>query len=510
MNLAHLLMRSANVYPERPAVLHGSSCLHTYAELAERAARIASALREKHGLMPGQRVALFMKNVPQYIELLYGAWWAGLAVVPINSKLHPDEAAYIASDSEASLLFISEDANAVSKSAAPATSLQAIVSINTSAYESMLECPPCDMQSLNGDELAWLFYTSGTTGRPKGVMQSHRNLLAMMSAYFIDVDEITPDDAAVYAAPMSHGAGIYNIIFTAKAARHVIPLSGGFDTAELVGLAADIGRLCLFAAPTMLIRLVEHIAATHADCGGFKTIVYGGGPMYAEDIRRALQVMGPRFVQIYGQGEAPMTITVLPRSVLADSGHPEWPQRIASVGIPFALTEIRIADEHGNSCPHGEIGEVLVKGDVVMSGYWGNPHASAQALHDGWLRTGDMGYTDEHGFLTLRDRSKDLIISGGTNIYPREVEEVLLTHPGIKEVAVVGQHDAEWGEIVVAFVVAAPGIHAADLEETCLSRMARFKRPRHYHFVESLPKNNYGKVLKAALRERLAKDAALS
>jgi long-chain acyl-CoA synthetase len=336
-------------------------------------------------------------------------------------------------------------------------------------------------------------------------MLTHRNLYAMTACYFIDVDDVGAADAIVYAAPMSHGAGLYNFAFVARAARHVVPVSAGFDPPELVELSARLGRLCLFAAPTMVKRLADHIAATGATAEGFKTIVYGGGPMYVEDIQRALAAMGPRFVQIYGQGESPMTITALAREHLSDRTHPRWAARIASVGVAQTLVEVRVVDADGAPVPTGETGEVVVRGETVMAGYWRNPAASQQALRDGWLWTGDVGAMDADGFLTLKDRSKDVIISGGSNIYPREVEEVLLRHPGVREVSVIGRPDPEYGEVVVAFVVG-DGIAAESLDALCLAHIARFKRPRQYRFVASLPRNSYGKVLKTALRELLEKE----
>ncbi len=228
--------------------------------------------------------------------------------------------------------------------------------------------------------------------------------------------------------------------------------------------------------------------------------------MYLADIERALQLMGPRFVQIYGQGETPMVATALARRHFVDRDHPRWRERLASVGVAQTPVQLRVADEEGRDVDCGEVGEVLVRGDSVMAGYWRNPQASAAALREGWLWTGDLGSLDADGFLTLKDRSKDLLISGGSNIYPREVEEVLLTAPGVAEVAVVGAPDAEWGEVVVAFVVAEPGatLDEQALDAHCLARIARFKRPKRYVFVDALPKNHYGKVLKTALRERLA------
>jgi long-chain acyl-CoA synthetase len=305
---------------------------------------------------------------------------------------------------------------------------------------------------------------------------------------------------------MSHGAGMYAFPHVLVGARHVVPESRGFEPAEILALSAVHRNVSMFAAPTMVKRLVDHTAATGADPSGIKTLVYGGGPMYAADIERAMAVMGPRFVQIYGQGESPMTITALSRAHLLDRAHPRHAARIASVGVAHSCVEVRVADHEARPVPAGTPGEVLVRGETVMAGYWRNPEATARTLRAGWLFTGDVGALDEDGFLTLLDRSKDLIISGGSNIYPREVEEVLLTHPAVAEVSVVGAPNADWGEEVVAFVVLRPGAQAdeAALDRTCLEAIARFKRPKRYLFVESLPKNNYGKVLKTALRERLA------
>jgi long-chain acyl-CoA synthetase len=263
----------------------------------------------------------------------------------------------------------------------------------------------------------------------------------------------------------------------------------------------------MFAAPTMVHRLVAHARAQAPSLDGLKTIVYGGGPMYLQDVKNALDAMGPRFAQIYGQGESPMTITALSKFHLADRNHPRYDERLASVGVAQPAVEVRVADAQDRPLAPGEIGEILVRGDTVMRGYWRNPDASMETLRNGWLHTGDVGSFDEDGFLTLRDRSKDMIISGGSNIYPREVEEVLLRHPAVSEVSVVGRPHPEWGEDVVAFVVARDGTRIDDreLDALCLGHIARFKRPKQYFFVADLPKNHYGKVLKTALRERLEK-----
>jgi long-chain acyl-CoA synthetase len=508
MSLAHLLMRRACEAPDRPAILEGTRAHATFGEWAARCAGLAQRLHAA-GLAPGDRVLLFMRNHPRYLELLWGAWWAGLVVVPINAKLHPAEVEWIAGHAQARWGFVTRDVTP-----GPLAGLACQVDVDGPQADALL-APLDDFRGLPPtarapDDLAWLFYTSGTTGRPKGVMLTHRNLTTMGLGYFVDVDAITPDDTMAYAAPMSHGCGLYAIPHLMAGARHVVPASGGVDPAELFALGHALGPLSTFAAPTIVRRLVDHAeraGLSAADAArSFKTIVYGGAPMYRADIERALRVMGPRFVQIYGQGETPMVATALSRQHLADTLHPRHHERCGSVGIAQTPVRVRVADAKGHALPTGEVGEVLVQGDTVMAGYWRDPQATAAAVREGWLFTGDVGSLDADGFLTLKDRSKDLVISGGSNIYPREVEEVLLTAPGVAEVAVVGMPDAEWGEAVVAFIVpaagAAPSVQALDAH--CLAHIARFKRPKRYEFVAALPKNNYGKVLKTALRERLA------
>ncbi len=508
MNLAHLLERAALQDQVRPAIFSGTRCVATHGEWAARAARVGAHLLAA-GLLPGDRVLLFMRNHPRYLELMFGAWWAGLVVVPVNAKLHLKEVQWIVANSEARWAFVTND---VAPDTDALTGLGGVMDAESAACTAWLEEGGAGLPAITErapTDTAWLFYTSGTTGRPKGVMITHRNLLTMGLTYFNDVDHVDAQDAIAYAAPMSHGAGLYAIPHLIAGARHVVPASGGFDAAELFALGRTLGPLSLFAAPTIVKRIVDEAEAqglTPQQCGeSFKTIVYGGAPMYAADIQRALRVMGPRFVQIYGQGESPMVGTALSRAHLADASHPRHAERIASVGVAQTPVRIRVAGPGGEPLPPGEVGEVLIQGDSVMAGYWRNTEATAAAIRDGWLWTGDMGALDADGFLTLKDRSKDLIISGGSNIYPREVEEVLLTAPGVNEVAVVGAPDPEWGEIVVAFVVPQPGaaLDSKILDAFCLDQIARFKRPKRYEIVDALPKNNYGKVLKTVLRERV-------
>jgi acyl-CoA synthetase (AMP-forming)/AMP-acid ligase II len=353
-------------------------------------------------------------------------------------------------------------------------------------------------------DLAWLFYTSGTTGRPKGAMLTHGIMLAQTLAYFAEIEAVGAGDCVLQAAPMSHGSGCYGLPYVAMGAKTVVPKSGGFDADEIGALLAAHGNVSFFAAPTMVSRLINNKDFAGGDHRGLRTIIYGGAPMHFETLVRALDLLGPKFTQIYGQGEAPMTITALSKALHADRARPRWREIMGSVGLPRANVEVRVADENDRDVPSGEIGEVLVRGEVVMTGYWKNPAATAETLRGGWLHTGDMGAFDDEGFLTLKDRSKDMIISGGSNIYPREVEEVLLRHPGVLEVSVIGRPHSDWGEEVVACVVPRPlqKVSADELNALCLSAIARFKRPRDYVFLKALPKNNYGKVLKTELRRQ--------
>ena len=508
MNLATLLHRSAASGRDRPALALGTAPWCSYGELARRSAALAGRLRERFGLGPGERVALAMVNGPAFIEVLYACWHAGLAAVPINAKLHPAEFRYILEHSGARLCFATDRlAEAIAPETAELSSFDALIDIGKAGqpspeYRALLDGDGVDMVERGPDDLAWLFYTSGTTGRPKGAMLSHRNLLAMTLSYFVDVDRVAPGDCIVHAAPMSHGSGLYNLPHIAMGALQVVPESGQFDPPEVFALIAHYPGAAMFAAPTMVKRLVEHPQAARAGTGNLKTVVYGGGPMYVEDLKQAMARLGECFVQIYGQGESPMTITALSRAEHMNRDHPRYEARLASVGRAQTVVEVRVADRDDLSLPPGELGEVLLRGDSVMLGYWDDPEATAATLRGGWLHSGDMGVMDEDGFLTLKDRSKDVIISGGANIYPREIEEILQRHPAVLECAVVGRPHAEWGEEVVAFVVARPGeaLETAALDALCLARIARFKRPRRYRLVEALPKNDTGKVLKTELR----------
>lgn len=501
MNVADWLSQTARCWPERMALYHGTEPLLRYRELALRSAALAQWLAEAHAVAQGDRVAIFARNCPEYLEILHAVWWLGAVVVPINHKLHPTETSWILENSGTKLVFTETGTSFTDYGLACAEA-----SIRAADHASLSHAEPDAPIATSSDDAAWLFYTSGTTGRPKGVVLTHANLIQMTLCYGTDVDPVGVGDISLYAAPMSHGAGLYALPFIRAGAAHLVPRSRGFDPAEIIALAEGLGGLSFFAAPTMVKRLIKEAVDRGYRGDGIKTIIYGGGPMYAADINAALAQFGPRFVQIYGQGESPMTITALSRDLVADETHPAWRARRASVGIAQASVDVRILHNDGSPAATGETGEVAVRGPTVMKGYWNNPEATAKTIRDGWLLTGDLGHMDEDGFLTLTDRSKDVIISGGTNIYPREVEEVLLRHPAVFEVAVIGAPEPEWGEVVVAFVVRKPGTTTGrtELEAWCKDNMASFKKPKIYRFVDDLPKNSYGKILKTELRRTIS------
>ncbi len=512
MNLAVWVERHGRLRPDDPALADGEGIHASWGSFAARMAGAAAGLRDHLGLSPGDRVAIVMRNRPEYLEALFAIWHAGLVAVPINARLHRDEVAYILDHSGAVVVVTDgEHAADVESLVGTVESLRIVVVAPGDRWSQLTGSSPAPLVDRQPEDPAWMFYTNGTTGRPKGAILTNRNLLMASLSYFADIDPVSPHDSILHAAPLSHGSGIYGLPHVARGAVSVVPESGGVDGDEIAALLHRWPGMSFFAAPTMVKRLAGEPAVAAADLSNLKTIIYGGAPMYLADLEDALAVFGPRLDQIYGQGESPMTITALSKADHADRNHPRWRDRMQSVGVPRTDVEVRVVDDD-RELPAGEIGEVVVRGDVVMPGYWQQPDATAEALRGGWLHTGDVGSFDADGYLTLRDRSKDLIISGGMNIYPREVEEALLRHPGVRAVSVVGRPDAEWGEAVVALVVAtdsaAPPPPVEDLDRACLDHIARYKRPKDYRFVEALPTNNYGKVLKRELRDRLRAEAA--
>ena len=506
MNIAHLLLGSSREFSSLPALARGTASHLSYRDLWRKVSVMSMHLSGRFGLERGDRVAFAMTNCVEAIEVMYAVWHAGLCAVPMNAKLHAKEFAFILENSGAKLCFVTPDlADTIAEAAREAPELKEIVDVTTRSYGFMEVGDPIAMAEAEATDPAWLFYTSGTTGRPKGATLTHRNLLAMTLNYFADVDRPPVGGSMVHAAPISHGSGLWNFAMVARGVIQVFPESGKYEVPETVELMNRWPQCSIFLAPTMVKRLIEHGSVSDLEPDALRLISYGGAPMYVADLKRALDLLGDKLAQLYGQGESPMTITHLSREMHADRLHPRWEQRLASAGRPDSCVAVKVVDEEGRSLPVGEVGEIIVKGDTVMSGYWNDPEATAKSLRDGWLWTGDVGAFDEEGLLTLKDRSKDMIISGGSNIYPREIEDVLNLHPAVAECSVVGRPHPEWGEEVVAFVVPRDGkaLRPAELDQLCLDNIARFKRPKDYKFIEALPKNNYGKILKTELRKLL-------
>jgi acyl-CoA synthetase (AMP-forming)/AMP-acid ligase II len=489
VNLFALLEQTAQRFPDRGAVYHGGQRCCSWRELRDRALHLAGSIRQAYP--EGARIAVISENRPEIVELLFGIWAAECVAVPINYKLHPREMVQILEDAGAAHVF----ASATIAAQLGSDCGFAVEGIATELYSYRLSAPPAAVPCTDSSTLAWLFYTSGTTGRAKGAMLTHRNLIAMTVAHLADIDGADEGCSLIHAAPMSHGSGLYIPAYVLRGARQVIPQRPGFDPDEFLDLCEQHPACSAFLAPTMVQRVIQ----TGRACPGeLRTIIYGGGPMYVDRIKKALAAFGPIFAQIYGQGEAPMTITGLRRADHEDADD----VILGSVGYPRSGVEVAVLRDDDSPAGVGEVGEIVCRGHVVMDGYWRNPTATEAALRNGWLRTGDMGSFDVRGYLTLHDRSKDVVISGGTNIYPREVEEALLEHSGVSEACVVGAPDAEWGEVVVAFIVGPAD--PVELAAHLLQRIARFKRPKRYLSVDQLPKNSYGKVLKRELRRGLA------
>lgn len=503
MNIASPFLTRARSHPELLAVTSCDGTL-TFAQLAQNASALASSLRRTAQLESGDRVVLFMENQTAFFESLFACWIAGLVPVPVNSKLHPRETVVIIDDARAKLVLTSDALHdnllgVLNGADSPAR----LVNVQSHTYANWLDNTNSDVFINEPDDLAWLFYTSGTTGKPKGAMLTHRNLLMMVLQYYADVSAVKPGETMLHAAPLSHASGLYALPHLFAGGHQVI--ESAFIEDRVLEALQKYPDVTLFGAPTMLTRLLSAAAGLENAKGHLKTVCYGGAPMYLNDLLKFMAVFGTNLFALYGQGESPMTITGLSKYDHQGDRDPQHLARLSSCGTARTGMQVQVVDDHGQALPPGTAGEVIVKGDTVMKGYWGNETATQKALRHGWLWTGDIGSLDEKGYLTLKDRSKDLIIRGGSNIYPREIEEILLKHDSVTEVSVVGRQHSDLGEEPVAFVVVRDGasVTPAELDELCLNHIARFKRPRAYFFVDSLPKSNYGKILKTELRKKL-------
>jgi len=510
MNVGNLLTKAARTYPNGIAFEYRGEKL-SYQEFNARVNALSFSLGQL-GLKKRDRVAMISYNCHQLIESLYACFKHGFIAVPINVNLSPREFDYILDHSDAKAVICNLDDTASVASATNGTRghKRNMISVSNSLeglldYEKLIEEGKTDEPIVgpHAEDVAWLFYTSGTTGRPKGAMLTHANLISMITNFMGDIYSPTEDDIALHQAPLTHGSGLYSLPMTARGGTNVISHSRSFDVRFLLQTIQERRVTILpFLTPTMIKKILLDSKNSEYDLGSLRCVVYGGSPMYQEDLKAALARFGRILVQIYGQAEAPMTISYLPSEWHVQER--DGARTLNSAGIPRTKVRVKIIDESGIEQPPRAMGEIVVEGDVVMKGYWKDPEATRETLENDWLHTGDIGYMDEGGFLYIMDRKKDLIKSGGANIYPREVEEVILQHPAVKEVCVFGVPDPVWGESVKAIVAPREGMKASESEiiEFCKLRLASYKKPKSVEFVDSIPKNANGKVLKRELRDK--------
>ena len=517
MNVGQFLTKSARRFPDKPALVHGPKEL-TYAQFNGRVNRLANALK-RLGIQKGDRVAILQYNYPETLESIFACFKMGCGAVPINFRLHPKECAFIIDHSEAKGVILSPEFNqaimGIRDRIPRARHLISLSGVEGELpdYEELLSAEGDQFEDadVRPDDLAWLFYTSGTTGMPKGAMLTHRNLVGAAMNFYADIcPGFGPHDVVLHAAPLSHGSGIYALPNIGKGATNVILASKSFDP-ELIFQTIEKYRVTnMFAAPTMIKLMVESPAVDRYCHDSLKALNYGGAPMLVEDLKQAMKKLGPCLVQLFGQAESPMTITHLPHGDHRLDGNADQMKRLSSAGFPRTDVEVKIFDGDDRELPPGETGEIVTRSDLVMKGYWRNPEATNKTLKNGWLHTGDMGYMDEKGYLFIMDRSKDMIISGGENIYPREIEEVLIRHDAVREVAVIGIPDVKWGEAIKAVVALHPdaSVSEEELISFCRHHIASYKKPKSVDFLDALPKNNYGKIMKRNLRAAYWKDKA--
>jgi acyl-CoA synthetase (AMP-forming)/AMP-acid ligase II len=508
MNTGDLLTNAARSYPDQIAFIFEDTA-RTYSTSCGRADALARALLAG-GLQTGDRVGLYLRNCPEFLEILFGTWKAGGVVVPLNATFTPDELAWHLADAGASVLVTdAEGLPAVDKVRADLSALGRVICHDptaSAAADEFLEdelaaqsAAPLASADVGPDALAWIAYTSGTTGRPKGAMLTHCGLIHQCLTTLADVERMERHHVGMHAAPLSHGSGHNALAFTMKACTQVIHQRWGFNPALFLEQVERYAVAALFMVPTQIKMIVEHPDLQKRDTSSLQWICYGGAPMYREDQKRALKALGPVLVQCFGQTESPMSGTVLTRE--EHSLH-DGDGRELSAGRVRAGVELKILDPQNNELPPGEAGEICLRGPQLMAGYWNRPEATAETLAGGWLHTGDVGMVDEHGYLFILDRLKDLIISGGLNVYPHEIEDLLLTHPAVSEACVIGIPHEKWGEAVHAVVVPVAGatIDPDDLIAWSGQYLAGYKKPKSVAVVDFLPKTTYGKVAKREVR----------
>lgn len=508
MNLAHVLRQAARRFPDAPGLVWGDA-QWTWREIDCRVDAVAAGLAAR-GVAKGDRVLVQARNCNQLFETMFACFRLGAVWVPANFRGTPDDLAYQAHASGAVALICGTEFPAHAQAVLAALPGCRAIAIGAAdwgePYEALAttdaRIPPADVVH---DDPCWFFFTSGTTGRPKAAVLTHGQMGFVITNHLCDLmPGMTDQDAALVVAPLSHGAGIHQLALTARAVKIVLPASDRLGPAEAWALVQRWRISTMFTVPTILKLLTEHPAVDEYDHSSLRYVIYAGAPMYRADQIHALRTLGPVLVQYFGLGEVTGNITVLPPA-LHDA--PDSPgTRPGTCGYERTGMQVQIQDDDGAELPPGATGEICVCGPAMFAGYWNNPDANAKAFRNGWFRTGDLGHMDAQGFLFITGRASDMYISGGSNVYPREIEEKLVMHPAIAEAAVVGMPDPVWGEAGVAAVVLRPG---AALDEAALlawlsGQVARYKLPRRAVFWESLPKSGYGKVTKRLIRDRLA------
>lgn len=512
MNLSKFVTQSACRFPARTALIWGDR-RWSWAEFEARVSALAAVLTD-HGIAYGDRVVVQTKNSNLMLESMYACFRIGAVWVPTNFRLLPEDVAYIATASGARALLCGGEF--------PDHAAAVLRSVPGLAFLARMGPGPLDAPDLDAlitarigvdapavavdyDHPCWFISTSGTTGRPKLAVLTHGHLAFIIANHLADlIPGTTEQDCCLVVAPLSHGAGNHGLTQVARGATTVLLPSDRLDPAEVWRLVSEHRVTNMFTVPTIIKLLVEHPSVDAQDHSSLRFVVYAGAPMYRADQKRALAKLGPVLVQYYGLSEVTGCITVLPPALhaLEDGAH----ARVGTCGVARIGVDIQVQDpDTGASVDASRTGEICVCGPAVFAGYHDNPEANAKAFRDGWFRTGDLGHLDAEGFLFITGRASDMYISGGSNVYPREIEEELLTHPDILEVAVLGMPDPVWGEIGVAVAVlrTAQSLDEAGLLSWMDGRVARYKQPRRAFFWHELPKSGYGKVTKNTIREEL-------
>ncbi|MBV1702520.1 MAG: acyl-CoA synthetase [Hyphomicrobiales bacterium] len=517
MNLAHILRQNARRFPDRAAFVWRDLVLD-WRTLDQRVSAMAKVLA-RHGAAKGTRILVHSSNCNEMFESMFATFRLGAVWVPTNFRLTPAEVVELARDSGAQLMLCHVDS--VGHAAAVSQNVPSIgwvgkigATSGPDALGTLLQAhlgENVEDCSVEYDDPCWFFFTSGTTGRSKGAVLTHGQMAFVITNHLSDlVPGINETDASLVVAPLSHGAGVHQLNQVARGAKTVLLSAERFDIDEAFALIARHKVTNLFTVPTILKMLAEHPAADKYDHSSLRTIIYAGAPMYREDQKFALRKFGKVLVQYFGLGEVTGNITVLPAVLHDADDHAN--SRFGTCGFERTGMQVSIQDEAGEEVQAGVTGEICVIGPAVFAGYYNNPEANAKAFRNGWFRTGDLGHMDTEGFVYITGRASDMYISGGSNIYPREIEEKILTHSAIAEVAVLGMPDKTWGEIGVAVCVLRAGEQAgeADMIAFLQDKMARYKMPKHFLFWDELPKSGYGKVPKRLIRERIEANGGLA